>query len=730
MSEIVSFKSAQIPQFEADMLQEVEKQLNKEFTKVGKVEWETRMGFTAENNRITGIGLYKCGLSTLPESIGNLSSLQTLFLNGNQLTTLPESIGNLSSLQTLVLNGNQLTTLPESITRLTSLQSLDLSINKFTTLPESISKLESLIELVLSGNNLSTLPESIKNLKSLIVLYLDNNKLTTLPESLTKLESLQTLAISDNKLKILSEVMLNYTYLQKLEGDTFKTNSFTQEFINECKAVALKSSAPHEKEFIMDIVEICERRLEELEEIGKAKKPTFKEKIKNYIKENYKSFAYAGSIAFVGLFTYLVLGVLLQSITPVIFWIFFIGALIINLLIGVSIIATLSGYFKKYVETGVKAIKSTSSEKLDSFGDWIRKRLFGLFDVIVAFYFVWTIRATVKTGLGVELIPAVDFAVEYAIPQWLLNFWVFFSYNVEISFLENLDLFLGHYYLKLFGVALAFWALYRYGFKSIGKTAFEKLEIKNNWSFLVLGLFGALSLAIMEYSNLKEFLSIGYSVGAIIGCCLFIWEINKDNPLVFFIYLTLIVGGIIVVWLLSMWNIIISVVIGAVFVISFFVVRWQIGKSKTYIKYKIVAEQNKVMKDLQRIIKKPIPPLDNIYPTTFGVKTEGDDVVELGLYNCGIKTLPESIGNLISLESLFLGSNQLWTLPEFIGNLKSLKELYLSNNELSTLPNSILKLKSLQYLNLEDNDIWTLPESAKILEKRGVTILVGFSVKE
>jgi len=43
-----------------------------------------------------------------------------LYLEDNQLTTLPESIGNLSSLETLYLYYNQLTTLPESICNLSS----------------------------------------------------------------------------------------------------------------------------------------------------------------------------------------------------------------------------------------------------------------------------------------------------------------------------------------------------------------------------------------------------------------------------------------------------------------------------------------------------------------------------------------------------------------------------------------------------------------------------------
>ena len=72
------------------------------------------------DGRLDSLDLSTNQLTTLPESIGNLSSLKELYLYDNQLTTLPESIGNLSSLERLSLHHNQLTTLPESICNLPS----------------------------------------------------------------------------------------------------------------------------------------------------------------------------------------------------------------------------------------------------------------------------------------------------------------------------------------------------------------------------------------------------------------------------------------------------------------------------------------------------------------------------------------------------------------------------------------------------------------------------------
>ena len=50
--------------------------------------------------------------------VWNEGRLDSLDLENNQLTTIPESIGNLSSLTYLWIFNNQLTTLPESICNL------------------------------------------------------------------------------------------------------------------------------------------------------------------------------------------------------------------------------------------------------------------------------------------------------------------------------------------------------------------------------------------------------------------------------------------------------------------------------------------------------------------------------------------------------------------------------------------------------------------------------------
>jgi Leucine-rich repeat (LRR) protein len=62
----------------------------------------------ARRDRVTELDLQNCGLTMLPDSIGNLTDLTSLNLYGNSLTSLPESIGKLSKLVELILGTNQL----------------------------------------------------------------------------------------------------------------------------------------------------------------------------------------------------------------------------------------------------------------------------------------------------------------------------------------------------------------------------------------------------------------------------------------------------------------------------------------------------------------------------------------------------------------------------------------------------------------------------------------------
>eukprot|EP00253_Pinus_taeda_P015666 PITA_15666 len=139
-------------------------------------------------------------LSKVPESIGKLKHLEKVFLNCEQLQTLPESIGNLSGLQSLHLSScSSLQTLPDSVGNLSGLQSLHLtSCSSLQTLPDSVGNLSGLQSLHLSWcRSLQALPDSVENLSRLQSLELSwCSSLQTLPHSVGDLSGLQSLELS------------------------------------------------------------------------------------------------------------------------------------------------------------------------------------------------------------------------------------------------------------------------------------------------------------------------------------------------------------------------------------------------------------------------------------------------------------------------------------------------------------------------------------------------------
>ena len=97
------------------------------------VDWE---GVTMENGRVVKLVLQEFGLTgAVPAEIGQLSSLERLYLAANQLTSLPAEIGQLTSLTELYLQNNKLTSLPAEIGQLTSLRELNLYGNRLRSVP-------------------------------------------------------------------------------------------------------------------------------------------------------------------------------------------------------------------------------------------------------------------------------------------------------------------------------------------------------------------------------------------------------------------------------------------------------------------------------------------------------------------------------------------------------------------------------------------------------------------
>ena len=168
---------------------------------------------------LTRLGLSGSWLTSAPDWLGNLTALTGLYLSGNQLSIAPDWLGNLTALTELALFSTQLTSLPDWLGNLTALTGLYLSGNELTSVPDWLGNLTALTSLNVSGNKLTSVPESLGSLTALTALDLDRNQLTSLPDWLGNLTALTSLNVSGNKLTSVPESLGSLTALTALDLD-------------------------------------------------------------------------------------------------------------------------------------------------------------------------------------------------------------------------------------------------------------------------------------------------------------------------------------------------------------------------------------------------------------------------------------------------------------------------------------------------------------------------------
>src|SRR5712692_5977330 len=101
---------------------------------------------SARSSGSTELDLRDLGLNATPDSLGQLSNLEYLYLGGNRLTAIPEFIGELTKLRSLSVAGNRIAVIPEFLTALGDLKFLDLGNNQISTIPDSFSRFAALEE--------------------------------------------------------------------------------------------------------------------------------------------------------------------------------------------------------------------------------------------------------------------------------------------------------------------------------------------------------------------------------------------------------------------------------------------------------------------------------------------------------------------------------------------------------------------------------------------------------
>ncbi|KAM3322643.1 hypothetical protein P3S67_003794 [Capsicum chacoense] len=170
--------------------------------------------------------LNSTGIRELPSSIGNLSGLFHLNLNGcEDLVSLPNSVCNLMNLEYLHLRGcKKLEKLPENIGDLRELEILDATETAISQPPTSITKLGKLTDLRFSHvlqhvqHSSSFILHELSGLSSLTDLHLSNlNILGGLPEELGSLLFLDELNLSGSNISWLPKSIKQLLQLQRLD---------------------------------------------------------------------------------------------------------------------------------------------------------------------------------------------------------------------------------------------------------------------------------------------------------------------------------------------------------------------------------------------------------------------------------------------------------------------------------------------------------------------------------
>ncbi len=181
------------------------------------------------------------GLKALSDSIGKLTKLKVLNMNnGNGCAmnpVLPESIGNLHSLERLDLYGAQDITnagpqpgerheFPHGMSQLPRLVYLDLGRNGLEEIPSFVKDLPNLQEFRFEYSmHLKEIPRFLAEMPMLTTLRLNSDNLTDLPEFLNSAPKLRKIILGDNcEITVDKEVM---------EGLTKKFPKISLDFENE-----------------------------------------------------------------------------------------------------------------------------------------------------------------------------------------------------------------------------------------------------------------------------------------------------------------------------------------------------------------------------------------------------------------------------------------------------------------------------------------------------------------
>ncbi|MFO8017872.1 MAG: leucine-rich repeat domain-containing protein [Promethearchaeia archaeon] len=124
-----------------------------------------QVGFIMDEGKVSGLSLFRCHISEIPNILPKFSSLKKLNLAWNDLTKLDKSICSLYNLRILNVSGNKIKEISKDIANLQHLREFNLSYNNLTALPFTIGALYRLRHLNLIQNEISETPHILQFLR-------------------------------------------------------------------------------------------------------------------------------------------------------------------------------------------------------------------------------------------------------------------------------------------------------------------------------------------------------------------------------------------------------------------------------------------------------------------------------------------------------------------------------------------------------------------------------------
>ena len=146
-------------------------------------------------------GRFCNGLESLPESLGNLTKLEYLYIGNSPIKTLPATIGNLTSCTLLEIYNCPNLKVPDEIGDMPALVQVNISCNMGTeTIPGwDNDNLQRIINELATGSSQNTIQ----------MLYCRDNNLESVPASIAGMKRLGLLDLSNNKIKGVVNAMGN-----------------------------------------------------------------------------------------------------------------------------------------------------------------------------------------------------------------------------------------------------------------------------------------------------------------------------------------------------------------------------------------------------------------------------------------------------------------------------------------------------------------------------------------